>query len=80
MPLPATEHETHETPEERWLTIECSVTRKVVRNYNSTEYHVGARIDIGERSPEDAAAATFERLRQMIRAEFARGGNNDAGS
>lgn len=62
----------------RVTSITCGVTRKLSRNYNSTEYHCGATVEITDGSdPETVADQTYDMLRQIIRDQFTKGQNTN---
>lgn len=63
---------------QRVIQITCGVTRKLSRNYNSTEYHCGATVEITDGSdPETVADQTYDMLRQIIRDQFTKGQNTN---
>lgn len=62
----------------RIVSLTCGVTRKLSRNYNSTEYHCGATVEITDGSdPETVADQTYDMLRQIIRDQFTKGQNTN---
>ncbi len=68
----------------RVLQMTCSVSRKLTHNYQSTEYHCGATVEITDGSdPAQVAGQTYDLLRDIIRKQFKNGngkGNDDAGT
>lgn len=59
-------------PGVRVSKIECSVSRKLSRDYQSTEYRTGVTLDVDAGCDvAQITADTFEELRNIIRREFA---------
>lgn len=68
-------------PGRRVRSIECSVSRKVARDYNSTAYHAGVVMDVDESCDvAQVAAETYDMLRQIIRHEFSKQNGNGKGN